>query len=154
LKLKLPNFEREAKFSRAGVRRDLNYLVQGWLLVPFALPFGKVEIAHGMAGDVNGLSPQPRSEHFTRDKQLFSLVLLRSGDVANRRLIELTDEAGRSILADVNLRADLLEPRGTWISSPEPKYAARKAGTSTGALLLRIHSAVPLFVGRTVVMEP
>src|SRR6516162_5329476 len=65
-----------------------------------------------MAGKVNGPNPEPRGKHLSRDKQLFSLVLLRSRDVANRRLIELTDEAGRSILADVNLRADLVGAEG------------------------------------------
>src|SRR5437773_6748450 len=65
-----------------------------------------------MAGNVNGLNPQPRSEHLSRDKQLFSLVLLRSSDVANRRLIELTDKARRSVLPHVNLRADLVGAEG------------------------------------------
>jgi hypothetical protein len=77
------------------------------------LPVGDIEIvAQGTAGEVKRPSPQPRSEHPSRDKQLFSLVLLRSGDVADRRLIELTDEAGRSIFADVNLRADLVGAEG------------------------------------------
>src|SRR6516225_469232 len=65
-----------------------------------------------MAGKVNGLNPQPRSEHFGSDKQVFSLVLLGSGDVANRRLIELTDEAGRTVFAYMNLRADLVGAEG------------------------------------------
>src|SRR5438132_608426 len=72
--------------------------------------------------------PQPRSEHLSRDKRLLSLVLLRSGDVANRRLIELADKAGRSFFADVNLRAGLIRAEGHLDLIARPQVRGKKSG--------------------------
>jgi len=55
-------------------------------------------------------------EHLRLDKQLFPLVFLRLTDVANWRLIELKNEAGRSVLPHVTLRADQVRGEGTWNS--------------------------------------
>ena len=122
------------------------------LAAPFALPVGNIEIvAHGMAGEVNGPGPQSRGEHVSRDKQLFSLVLLWSGDVPNWCLIELTEEAGRSIFADVNLRAHLVGGEGhldlvarAQIRGKKGGYEQRRAfaqDTFRSAFVRRPHSS-------------
>ena len=55
---------------------------------------------------------QAAPEYLGRNKQLFPLILLRSSDVADRRLVEFTEPPGRAIFADVNLGAGLI--RAEW----------------------------------------
>ena len=93
-----------------------------------------------------GSNSQAAPEYLGRDKQLVPLVLLRSSDVADRRLIELTEPPARAIFADVNLGAGLVQAEWQFYLVARAEVRGEKSGhenrcalaqhTLGGALLL------------------
>ena len=73
------------------------------------MPLGHIEVvAQRVTRKMHRSNSQAAPEYLGRDKQLFPLILLRSSDVADRRLVEFTEPPGRAIFADVNLGAGLI----------------------------------------------